>query len=75
MKKDEDTSAVDQYGRELVGDWRAGQSSRNMVVVPGWQPPQAIMKVHMPNGPGYGRLVNQNALRLAQDGTSKFLPV
>ena len=56
----------------MVGDWRAGQSPRSRVdssPVPGWQAPQAMMKVQVPNGPGYEWFVNRNVLRFAQDGT------
>ena len=38
--------------------------------VPGLQPTKAMIKVQVPNGPGYERLVNRNVLRFAQDGTS-----
>ena len=60
-------------GRELVGDWRAGPSPRSRVAsfpVPGWQSPQAMMKVQVLNGPDYERLVNQKVLRFAKDSTS-----
>ena len=68
----EDLTSVFCAGRELVGDWRAGQSPRSRVdssPVPGWQAPQAMMKVQVPNGPGYEWFVNRNVLRFAQDGT------
>ena len=60
-------------GRELVGDWRARLSPRGRVAsspVPGWQPPQAMLKGQAPNDPVYERLVIWNVLRFAQDGTS-----
>ena len=61
----------------MVTDWRAGLSPRDRLAsspVPGWQPPQSMMKGQVPNGPGYERLVSWNILRFAKDGTSSFFP-